>query len=50
MNVANDDDVYEYIKKAYSQGMSSIRYLHDTHAYNYRMIEVRNELCSSSYI
>ena len=36
----NDDDVYNYILKAYSQGMSSIRYLHDTHAYNYRMTNI----------
>lgn len=37
----NDDDVYNYIKGAYSQGMSSIRYLHDIHAYNYRMTNVQ---------
>ena len=36
----NDDEVYNYILKAYSQGMSSIRYLHDTHAYNYRMTNI----------
>jgi perosamine synthetase len=36
----NDDDVNNYILKAYSQGMSSIRYLHDTHAYNYRMTNI----------
>ena len=39
--MTNDDDVYEYIKKAYSQGMSSTRYLHDTHAYNYRMTNIQ---------
>jgi perosamine synthetase len=38
--LTNDDDVYNYILKAYSQGMSSIRYLHDTHAYNYRMTNI----------
>jgi len=36
----NDDDVYNYILKVYSQGMSSIKYLHDTHAYNYRMTNI----------
>jgi len=39
--MTNDDDVYEYIKKVYSQGMSSIKYLHDTHAYNYRMTNIQ---------
>ena len=38
--LTNEDDVYNYILKAYSQGMSSIRYLHDTHAYNYRMTNI----------
>ena len=36
----NDDDVYNYILKVYSQGISSIRYLHDTHAYNFRMTNI----------
>jgi perosamine synthetase len=36
----NDDEVYNYILKAYSQGMSSVRYLHDTPAYNYRMTNI----------
>lgn len=38
--LTNDDDVYNYILKVYSQGMSSTRYLHDTHAYNYRMTNI----------
>jgi perosamine synthetase len=38
--LTNEDDVYNYILKAYSQGMSSVRYLHDTHAYNYRMTNI----------
>lgn len=38
--LTNDDDVYNYILKVYSQGMSAIRYLHDTHAYNYRMTNI----------
>jgi perosamine synthetase len=33
-------DVYDHILKVYSQGMSNIRYLHDIHAYNYRMTNV----------
>jgi len=40
--VTNDDDVYNYIMKVYSQGMSSIRYLHDVHAYNYRMTNIQS--------
>ena len=36
----NDDDVYNYINRVYSQGMSNVRYLHDVHAYNYRMTNV----------
>jgi len=39
--ITNDDDVYNYIYKAYSQGMSHIKYLHDTHAYNYRMTNIQ---------
>lgn len=39
--ITNDDDVYNYINKAYSQGMSNIKYLHDTHAYNYRMTNIQ---------
>ena len=33
-------DIYNYIIKVYSQGMSNIRYLHDVHAYNYRMTNI----------
>lgn len=39
--LTNHPDVYEHIKKVYSQGMSSVRYLHDVHAYNYRMTNVQ---------
>ena len=39
--MTNDTDVYNYILKAYSQGLSATRYLHDTHAYNYRMTNVQ---------
>ena len=37
----NDEDVYNHIKRVYSQGMSNVRYLHDIHAYNYRMTNVQ---------
>lgn len=39
--LTNHEDIYEYIKKAYSQGMSDVRYLHDIHAYNYRMTNIQ---------
>jgi perosamine synthetase len=39
--LTNDIEVYEYVKKVYSQGMSEIRYLHDIHAYNYRMTNIQ---------
>jgi len=37
----NDKEIYDYISKVYSQGMSSTRYLHDVHAYNYRITNVK---------
>ena len=39
--LTNDYEIYTYIKKVYSQGMSDKRYIHDTHAYNYRMTNVQ---------
>lgn len=39
--LTNHQDIYEHIKKVYTQGMSSIRYLHDVHAYNYRMTNIQ---------
>jgi perosamine synthetase len=39
--ITNNDDVYQYIKLLYSQGMSSKRFIHDIHAYNYRMTNVQ---------
>jgi perosamine synthetase len=39
--LTNNEDVYNYILKAYSQGLSHERYLHDTHAYNYRMTNIQ---------
>ncbi len=40
--LTNHQDIYEHIKKVYSQGMSSVRYLHDVHAYNYRMTNIQS--------
>jgi len=39
--LTNDEEVYNYIKKVYSQGMSTVRYVHDVHAYNYRMTNIQ---------
>ena len=39
--LTNNEDIYNYILKAYSQGLSNERYLHDTHAFNYRMTNVQ---------
>jgi perosamine synthetase len=39
--ITNHKDIYDYITKVYSQGMSSTRYLHDVHAYNYRMTNIQ---------
>jgi perosamine synthetase len=39
--ITTNKDIYDYIKKVYSQGMSNIRYLHDVHAYNYRMTNIQ---------
>lgn len=40
--LTNDKSIYEHIKKVYSQGMSTkTRYLHEVHAYNYRMTNVQ---------
>ena len=39
--ITNDDDIYTYIKRVFSQGMSSKRFIHDIHAYNYRMTNVQ---------
>ena len=38
--LTNHKDVYEHILQVYSQGMSTTRYLHDVHAYNYRMTNI----------
>ena len=39
--LTNNEDIYNYILKVYSQGMSEERYIHDTHAYNYRMTNIQ---------
>jgi perosamine synthetase len=39
--LTNHQDIYEHIKKVYSQGMSNTCYLHDVHAYNYRMTNIQ---------
>lgn len=40
--ITNDEKVYNHIKKVYSQGMSSKRYVHEVHAYNYRMTNIQS--------
>lgn len=37
----NDTEIYNYISKVYSHGMSNIRYIHDVQAYNYRMTNIQ---------
>ena len=37
----NNEEIYQYIKRIYSQGMSQVKYLHDVHAYNYRMTNIQ---------
>ena len=39
--LTNHLDIYQHIKKVYSQGMSETKYLHDVHAYNYRMTNIQ---------
>jgi perosamine synthetase len=36
-----DKDIYNYINLIYSQGMSSQKYIHKVHAYNYRMTNIQ---------
>lgn len=40
----NDSDVYEYLSRKINQGNTSVRYLHDMHAYNYRMTNLQAAL------
>jgi perosamine synthetase len=39
--LTNDDAVYDHISRVFSQGMSAKRYVHEVHAYNYRMTNVQ---------
>ena len=42
--LTNDIDIYNYIKKIYSQSMTNERYVHDNLAYNYRMSNIQASL------
>lgn len=42
--LTNDIDVYKYIKKKINQGMTGKKYIHDIHAYNYRMTNLQAAL------
>ena len=39
--ITSNDEIFNYIKKVYSQGMSEKRFIHDVHAYNYRMTNIQ---------
>lgn len=39
--LTNDTEIFNYMSRVYSQGMSETRYLHDVHAYNYRMTNIQ---------
>lgn len=39
--ITNNDDVYNHIKSVYTQGMSDQRFIHNVHAYNYRMTNIQ---------
>ena len=38
--ITSDDELYNHVKRVFSQGMSSTRFIHDIHAYNYRMTNI----------
>lgn len=40
--LTNNLEIYNYIKSIYSQGQSSVRYVHNLLAYNYRMTNVES--------
>jgi perosamine synthetase len=40
----NDKDIYDYMCKVYSHGMTSTRYIHDIEAWNFRMTNVQAAL------
>jgi perosamine synthetase len=39
--LTNDEEIYHHIKKVYSHGMTSTRYIHDVEASNWRMTNVQ---------
>jgi perosamine synthetase len=39
--MTNDTELFNYINKVYSQGVSEERYVHDVFAYNYRMTNIQ---------
>ena len=40
----NDKEIYDYMYKVYSHGMTSVRYVHDIPAWNFRMTNVQAAL------
>jgi len=42
--LTNDEEIYKYICKVYSHGMTSTRYVHDVEAWNFRMTNVQAAL------
>lgn len=53
--LTNNTELFNYISSAYSQGMSHIKYIHDVHAYNYRMTNIAasilyEQLCDLDHI
>ena len=42
--LTNNEQLYKHISLVYSQGMSSVRYVHNLHSYNYRMTNVEAAL------
>jgi perosamine synthetase len=42
--LTNDDEIFNYISKVYSHGMTSKRYIHDIEAWNFRMTNVQAAL------
>lgn len=47
--LTNDLEIFNKIKRVYSQGQSSERYLHDMLAYNYRMTNLQSSLFLSQF-
>ena len=47
--ITNDDDVYKYIKSFATQGVTDVKYVHSTLAYNYRFNNVSAALLYSQF-